>query len=520
MITSSVFRRAVLHVAFGFALLPNAALSAQATEPVDTRAVNMIVEEGTTRSQVMDISSWLSDVHGARLTGSPSTRTAADWAVQRLTQYGLSNVKLESWGPFGRGWRNEALSVRQLTPQPFPIIATVSAWTPGTNGVVTAEVVHAPLATAEDLEKYRGKLRGKIVLISPWREVAAQFKPLATRYSDSVLASLSRRPNPRLDTTRTASRYNTPEFRASQTFGAVRAKFLLDEGAVANVSIGRGDGGTIFGGGGAGSRDASAPAVVPALTFATEHYGRILRTLAKGIPVTLELNVQNAFYPNDGNSFNIVGEIAGTSKRDEVVMLGAHFDSWHYATGATDNTAGSAVMMEAVRILKALNLPMKRTVRIGLWTGEEQGLLGSRAYVKAHFGDTSVAGRRPEWNRLAGYFNLDNGTGAIRGVYLQGNELMHPIFSAWMSPFRSMGMTTLSLANTGGTDHQAFDGVGLPGFQFIQDEVEYGTRTHHSNMDTYERLQADDMMKNAVIVATFVYHAAIRDQLLPRKPRN
>jgi carboxypeptidase Q len=251
--------------------------------------------------------------------------------------------------------------------------------------------------------------------------------------------------------------------------------------------------------------------------LAAEHYGRIARTLAKGVPVTLELNAQNRWYDADRNAFNVVAEIPGADRRlkDEVVMVGAHFDSWHAGTGATDNAAGSAVMMEALRILKASGVPLKRTVRVGLWTGEEQGLFGSRAYVRQHFGDAAT--HTPEHAKFDVYFNVDNGTGKIRGVYLQGNDAAAPLFDAWMSPFKGRGMKTLTRANTGGTDHLSFDAVGLPGFQFIQDDVEYGTRTHHSNMDLYERLQPDDMKWNAVVVASFVMQAANRDALVPRK---
>ena len=252
--------------------------------------------------------------------------------------------------------------------------------------------------------------------------------------------------------------------------------------------------------------------------MAVEHYGRIWRMLEKTLPVQMEMNIENKFYDQDLNSFNIVAEIPGTDRADELVMLGAHFDSWHTGTGATDNAAGSAVMMEAVRILKATGLKVRRTVRLALWTGEEEGILGSRAYVTQHFADRQDMKLKPDHSKFAGYFNVDNGTGAIRGIYLQGNEAVAPVFQTWMQPFKNMGMTSLSIRNTGGTDHLSYDAVGLPGFQFIQDPVEYGSRTHHSNMDVYERIQAADMMKNAVIVAAFVYHTANRDEKLPRKP--
>jgi Zn-dependent M28 family amino/carboxypeptidase len=268
---------------------------------------------------------------------------------------------------------------------------------------------------------------------------------------------------------------------------------------------------------GGGPRDAKAPQALPTISIAVEHYGRIQRTLAKNMPVRIDLDIKNTFH-DDPMSFNVVAEIPGTDKANELVMLGAHFDSWQGGTGATDNAAGSAVMMEAMRILKQSGVRLRRTVRLGLWGGEEQGLIGSREYVKAHFADRADMVLKPEHARFSGYFNVDNGTGAIRGVYLQGNEGVAPIFDAWMKPFHNLGMTTLTIRDTGGTDHQAFDAVGLPGFQFIQDPLEYGTRTHHSNMDVYERIQEEDMRKNAVIVASFVYHTANREERLPRKP--
>jgi Zn-dependent M28 family amino/carboxypeptidase len=297
-------------------------------------------------------------------------------------------------------------------------------------------------------------------------------------------------------------------------------QFFIDEGAVALLDPSpNGDGGTFFVLGAPGvPRDPKSPPQLPQVVLSIEHYGRIARTLDKKIPVTLQMDIDNRFYDDDLNGFNVLGEIPGTDKADEVVMLGAHFDSWHAGTGATDNAAGSAVMMEAMRILKTTGVKVRRTVRIALWGGEEQGLLGSKAYVKEHFADPETMQVRPDHAKLSGYFNVDNGTGAIRGVYLQANEAIAPIFQSWMEPFRNIGMTTLAIRNTGGTDHLSFDAVGLPGFQFIQDPVEYDSRTHHSNQDVYERIQADDMMRNAVIVASFVYSTANRDEKLPRKP--
>jgi hypothetical protein len=472
----------------------------------------------------MEIASWLTDVYGARLTGSPSAKAAGEWTAKKLNEWGMSNVKLETWGPFGRGWSNERLVAQVVAPTQFPIIAYPGAWTPGTNGAVKAEVVLMKADSLRDLERYRGKLRGKIVFTQPPRDsVPPHFTPDATRLNDSSLAVLAGAPftadAPRGRGGPNAGGPNANRFQAAQEFQRGLATFLADEGIVAVVTPGRGDDGTVFNAA-TGSRDAKNPTKIPALIFSTEHYGRIARMVEKGVPVTVELDVKNTFYDNDPSSFNIVAEIPGTDPKlkDEVVMLGAHFDSWHMATGATDNAAGSAVMLEALRLIKATGLKPKRTIRLALWTGEEQGLLGSRAYVREHFGDPSTMQlKQPAHERFAGYFNVDNGTGAIRGVYLQKNEAVAPIFKSWMAAYNDPRMKTVTANNTGGTDHLSFDAVGLPGFQFIQDGIDYGSRTHHSNMDTYERLVVSDMTHNAAVVATFVYLTANRDQKLPRK---
>ena len=482
------------------------------TEKLDLDAIYKIKEEGLQRSRVMETASYLTDVYGPRLTGSPDTKEAADWAQKTMTSWGLTNVHLEKW-PFGRGWRNERFTAMALTPRAYPLIAYPKAWTPGTNGPVTGDAVIALVNEEKDFDTFRGKLRGKYVLSVPMRDVPAHFEPDGRRYSDAQLVDLSKQPAAALGRGG-AGRGNA---QAAQDFNKKKFQFWLDEGVAAVLDMSRGDDGTVFVQGG-GPRDPKEAPVVAQVTLEVEHYGRIYRTLEKKIPVTLQMDIVNRFYDADLDSFNIVGEIAGTDKADELVMIGAHFDSWHAGTGATDNVAGSAVMLEAMRILKATGVRLRRTVRIALWTGEEQGLLGSKEYVKAHFADPATMKLLPEHAKLSGYFNVDNGTGLIRGVYQQGNEAVAPIFQAWMEPFRNMGMTTLSIRNTGGTDHLSYDAVGLPGFQFIQDEIDYNARTHHSNMDTYERLQANDMMRNAVIVASFVLNAANRDEKLPRKP--
>ena len=487
-------------------------LSAQwpMTEKIDLDAIYRIKDEGLQRSKVMEIESYLTDVYGPRLTGSPNMKEAGDWAMKTMKDWGLTNVHEEAW-PFGRGWQNQRFTANALTPRAYPLIAYPKAWTPGTNGPVTGDATIAVINEEKDFAEFKGKLRGKFVLSMPMRDVPAHFEAQGHRYTDTELTDLTKQP--------AAGGRGRGNFAAAQEFNRKKAQFFIDEGVAAVLDFSRGDGGTVFVQAPQGvSRDVKGPAQPAQVTLAIEHYGRIWRTLEKKIPVTLQIDADNKFYDADLNSFNIVADLPGTDKADEVVMLGAHFDSWHTGTGATDNAAGSAVMMEAMRLLKASGVKLRRTVRIGLWGGEEEGLLGSKEYIKSHYGDPATMALKPEHAKLAGYFNVDNGTGLIRGVYLQGNEAVAPIFQQWMEPFKNLGMTTLTIRNTGGTDHLSYDAVGLPGFQFVQDEVEYDSRTHHSNMDMYERVQANDMMRNAVIVATFVMNTANRDEKLPRKP--
>ena len=499
-------------------------VSLSAQEKIDNAAIDRIKDEGMHRSQVMQTMSWLTDVYGPRLTGSPTTKQAGDWATKTLQSYGLQNVHYETWA-FGKGWSNDRLVAMAIAPQRFPLIAYATAWTPGTNGDITADVVYAPVDSEADFAKYRGKLRGRIVLSSTLTPVLPHYEAQASRRTEDDLRKLAEPPKPMTAADSAAQRARFAG-NANGVSLPRKLQFYADEGAVAVLTQGRGDGGTVFVQSQGGDR--RNPPSLPIVIAAGEHYGRLARAAQAGVPVQMELDVKNTFYSADTSSFNLIGDIPGTDPglKDEVVMLGAHFDSWHGGTGATDNAAGSAVMMEAMRILKAAGIKPRRTIRIGLWTGEEEGLLGSRAYVAQHFGERGTlpgAGSaptplmiKPEQEKIAGYFNVDNGTGAIRGVYLQGNSDVAPIFEAWMKPFGDR-MHTLTIRNTGGTDHLSFDAVGIPGFQFIQDEIEYGTRTHHSNMDTYERVQADDMMHNATVVAAFVYLTAQRDRKLPRK---
>ena len=518
-------RSAVLAMlALPLTLAPHAGL-AQAPEKIDLAALGKIRDEGFNRSKVMEIASYLTDVHGSRLTGSPQARAAGEWTLATLKSWGVSNPRFEAWGPFGRGWSNERFSARVTSPTNYPLVAYPAAWSFGTNGPVSGPAAVVQIDSVADIAKYRGTLKGKWVMSNPAIVVPAKFDALGRRWTDAQLDSIAALPAQAQQQGGPGGPGgpNSERQRAIQELNRQRTELYRAEGiaGILQPGTGRNDYGSVLASGG-GSRAADAQPTPPVVIVATEQYGRIARTLEKGIPVTVEVDADNRFHAADLNSFNIIAEIPGTDRvlRDEVVMLGAHFDSWHTGTGATDNASGSAVMLEALRILKASGLPMRRTVRLALWTGEEQGLLGSRAYVRETFGfrDSTGMHPKPAYEKFSAYYNMDNGTGAFRGVWAQGNASVRPIFEAWMAPLKDLGMRVTSIRNTGATDHVAFDGVGLPGFQFIQDPVEYSTRTHHSNQDLYDRLQPDDLKKNAVIAAWFVYQTANRDERLPRKP--
>ena len=521
----------------------------------DEPEVVKIKDEGLKRSKVMETLGYLSDVIGPRLTGSPNLKRANEWTRDTMAKWGLKNAHLEPWGPFGRGWSLKRFSAQVVEPQCIPLIAYPRAWSPGTSGPVTAEVVHLDVKKDSDFDKYKGKLRGKIVLAGNVRELKAHFEAPGRRLDDTRLLELADAPEPR---ERAGGRRRGPMGPDSPFFQLMqmaqkRAKFLVEEGAAVIIDSSRsGDGGTIFteqaavpgalpfGMGGPGRRigpwDKDAPKLVPQVTCSNEQFNRMVRMLQAGEALKMTVDLDVAFHDEDPMAYNTIAEIPGTDLKDEVVMLGGHMDSWHSGTGATDNGAGVAVAMEAARILMAAGLKPRRTVRVGLWSGEEQGLLGSRAYVKEHFGsrdeDPALAAyaliwgqqspapklqTKPEYDRFCAYFNLDNGTGKVRGVYMEGNEAVRPLFRRWLTPFRDTGARTLTLSRTGGTDHMSFDGIGLPGFQFIQDPVEYETRTHHSNQDVFDRIQGDDLKQASVVMATFVYKAATLDRKLPRK---
>jgi len=522
---------ALLLVASAFA----AGQSAQ--EKVDSAANAQIRDEGMNRSQVMEILSYLTDVYGPRLTGSPGYIKAAEWAKGKLTSFGVENSHLEPWGFKGKGWTLKKYSANVISSQNFPLISYPKAWSP--NVEATGELLFLDAKTDSALNLYKGKLKGKYVLLSDPREIKAHFDPEATRDADSSLLKMANAENPRDQfSLRQMMRNQSPEAKMRALVSYHKLEMATKEGALGILTMSGGDGGNVY------VQQASVPAhpdtpftarvsayekgapkIVPQFAVGAEHYNRLVRMIQKGEHPKLDIELDAAFNNADSVS-NIIGEIPGSDLKDEIVMIGAHFDSWHGGTGATDNGTGSAVCMEAMRILKALKLQPRRTIRIGLWGGEEQGLLGSSEYVKAHFGERKgqqfepggEVTYKPESDKFSAYFNNDNGSGKVRGVYMETNEAARPIFRAWLAPFKDLGASTLTLQRTGGTDHQSFDRINLPAFQFIQDELEYGTRTHHSTMDVWDRAQSDDLKQAAVLMAAFAYDAAMRDAKFPRKP--
>ena len=501
-----------------------------AEEPVDHEIINQIRYEGFHNSQVMEIARALTEAMGPRLTGSPQLKRANEWTRDKLASWGLDGAHLESF-EFGRGWTFTNASVHMVRPVKFPLLALPKAWTPGTNGTVRGEAMRVEIDSAEDLEKYRGKVAGKILFTSEVRVVADGADTRFRRRSDEALEELVQFPIPGENRDRNEFRERRRKrYEMREAFH----QFLVDENVVAIVELSSRDYGIVRVTGG-GSREPGENPGVTALSMAAEHYNRILRHLEDEETVELEIRVDAQFHDDDTKAYNTVAEIQGTDLADELVMVGAHMDSWHAGVGATDNGAGTSVALEAIRILTAIGASPRRTIRVALWAGEEQGLIGSRQFVKTHFAsrpedpeqeklprflreETWPLTLKPAHENFAAYFNLDNGSGKIRGVFAQENAAVVPIFKAWLEPFHDLGATTVSLRNTGGTDHLSFDAVGLPGFQFIQDRLDYSTRTHHTNLDTYDHLREDDLKQASVIMASFLYHAATRDEKLPRKP--
>jgi Zn-dependent M28 family amino/carboxypeptidase len=468
----------------------------------------------------------LTDRYGPRLTNSPQFRRAGEWAASQLKEWGLSNVHLEKWSTAGgRGgampsWEVTEYNGAMVEPTYMALVGYPQAWSGSTDGRVTGEAILAQFQAPADLDKWHGKLKGKIVLTVDAPELQFPATPLAHRYSDEELLALVPEVLPTGNAGGRGGRGGplaamTPEER--QAFQEKQRAFFADEGVLATVTASaRGESGTVFASNGS-LRTGDPTKNIPSVAITAENYNRIARLLAHQVTVKLAFDIKTKFDTSDTDSFNVIAEIPGSSKPNELVMVGGHFDSWHMGTGATDNGAGSGVAMEAMRILKSLNLKMDRTVRMALWGGEEEGLLGSAAYVKEHFADPAVMKPTAEHAGVAGYFNVDNGTGRIRGIYLQENEMARPIFEQWFAALKDLTPGVITIRNTGGTDHQSFDRVGLPGFQFIQDPMDYETRTHHSNMDVYDRIQQADMEQMAIIEAVFVYNAATRPDKLPRK---
>jgi hypothetical protein len=547
---------------------PQGAQAQPTPDPNDP--VQRIRDEALNRSQIMQTLDQLTNVIGPRLTGSPGMRRANEWTRDKLAEWGLQNAHLEPWGTFGRGWALRHFSAEAVEPQVFPLNAYPKAWSPATTGAVTAEVVYVDAKDEQGLQKFKGQLRGRVVLNGAVRDPAAHFEPEGTRAGEKQLLDLANAPDPATQAPRPRA---AADVRATTRFNSVRLSFYQQEGAALVIDPSRGDGGNIFvqqaqvpqplptdpqalnalldrtpdAPRQVRAWDKDAPQFAPQAVLSIEHYNRLARMTQAGVRVRLSFNIDAQFLEQDLTAANTVAEIPGTDLKDEVVMLGGHLDSWHGGTGATDNAAGVAVAMEAVRIIKALGLQPRRTIRVALWSGEEQGLLGSRAYVEQHFGKLetprptpqpappgAAEGQpaaqptptpapsklitKPEYEKFSAYFNLDNGTGRIRGIYMQGNEAVRPLFRRWLAPFADLGAQTLTLSNTGSTDHVPFNDIGLPGFQFIQDTVEYNTRTHHSTQDTFERIQPDDVKQAAAVMAAFVYQAAMLDERLPRKP--
>ena len=492
-------------------------VTAFAQDKPDTAIINRIRAEGLHHSSVMDIAFHLTDASGPRLMNSPGFFRAANWAKNTLKEWGLENAALEPWGSFGKGWELQKSYIAMVAPYYKAIIGLPKAWTSGTNGLQHAAVIIVNAKDSAELLSYSGKLKGKIVLTPPVDTLKPLYIPDASRFADSQLNKMAAFQPAPTDTARRGGPRGL--FPAVAQLNRIK-ELAKKEGAIAIfTSSARGHDGTIFVQGG-GAYTIQSPENFLDLTLAFEDYMMLYRLAKENIPVSVDLDVQTKFLATDSTGYNVVAELKGTDKKlkDELVMIGGHLDSWHGAMGATDNAAGCAVMMEAMRILKTLRVKPRRTIRLALWSAEEEGLIGSRNYVRNHFTDTASRKFNAAGDKLAAYFNLDNGTGKIRGVYTQGNAAVVPVFQQWLQPFNDLGATTVTMQNTGGTDHLSFDAIGLPGFQFIQDGIEYNTRTHHTNMDSYDHLQPADLMQAATIVASFVYNAAMREEKLPRKP--
>jgi hypothetical protein len=512
---------------------------AATSDRADTVMINRIWEEGTTNSQVMSIVSYLCDVIGPRIPGSPAMKKAYDWTTAKMKEWGLQNAAVEPCGEFGLGWSNEYVSAHMIEPTYMPIIAYAKPWTTSTNGKIKGSPMFAEVTSRADMDKFRGKLKGAIVFTEPPRKTLPSFMAEARRLTDQDLKDATETNIPvrpeKKDDEKTAGEVKWADiaaFYSAEGVGVIcepSSKSRSDYGTV-RVDAYDGD-----------YKDHITPGQPPRIVIAAEQYARICRILDLKVPVALEIEVRSKLHDKDREGYNVVAELPGTDKKDEIVMVGGHIDSWAGGTGAVDDAAGCAVAMEAVRILKALGVKPRRTIRVALWTGEEEGFYGSRGYVARHFGDTEIQSlakpdwkaidegwrnplgkakkllAKPDYDRISGYFNYDNGTGRIRGINLQENFAAQPIFEEWIKPLHDLGVTTIALRSTGGTDHEPFDWIGIPGFQFIQDPIDYMPNLHHTNQDIYDHCIPEDIVQSAVVMAVFAYHTAMRDQMLPRK---
>ncbi len=493
------------------AVLPVLILAA--SDEADLAIVAKIRHEGIKRSKVMKLVGYLSDVIGPRPSGSPANDRANRWAAETMKGWGLENVALEPYGIFGVGWAPRYVSAHLLTPHYAPLLAISVEWGSSTNGKITGEPLHVSISSPADFAKYRGTLKGRIVLYQPPRPTTPHFTADARRHTPESLQALASYPIP--DEDPPSADYARGFLDDLEDFFRAEQVGVL----VQPSSGGRGDYGTVVATGIRSARDPKRPRPLPEIILAVEHYNRIVRILEEyREPATMEVEVRTEFYDTDLQGYNVVAEIPGTDRKDEIVMLGGHIDSWSPGTGAADNAAGVAVSMEAARILKAIGVKPRRTIRVVLWGAEEKGWVGSKAYVENHFASVETMTLKPDHAKVSGYFNYDNGTGRIRGIYLQQNVQVAPIFEAWMKPFADLGMTQLSPRSTMGSDHGALDLVGIPSFQWIQDPIDYSTRIHHTNLDLYDHLVPEDLIQSAVITASFVYHTAMRNEMLPRKP--
>ena len=499
-------------------------------EPVNDEINARIRKEGRDNSQILRTMHYLTDVYGPRLTGSPNHKAAAEWAIKQMTEWGLTNGRLEPWDFGHPGWMNERFSGFIVSPVKDSLVGEVLAWTPSTNGVVTADavqIVPPDRPTQEDMSRWVAettqKVKGRIVLVGRHTIVPVNFNKTPLRRDDE---SLRRQYQPDAGPAPQGRQGPVPQGRGNAAAAAQPGQLtatvvaeqvdamLVAAGVLVRINDAGRDHGQIRA---FNNRTFDLARAVPTVVLRNEDYGRISRLLGDGTPVRLEFNIVNQSYPEGRTSYNTVAEIPGTDRKDEVVMLGGHLDSWHSATGATDNAIGCAVMMEAARILKAIGVQPRRTIRVALWSGEEQGLLGSKAYVKEHFG--TYEDQKPEFAKFAGYFNVDSGTGRIRGASVFGPDDAAAVLREALAPFEDLGVMGASSTRSrrsGGTDSTSFNEAGLPGIGLSQDPIEYGTYTWHTNLDTYERIVEEDVQKSAIAIAAAVYHLAMRDEMLPR----